>query len=708
MPVGARSHRILLSLAVMVSLVGAAAAHGSTYSYDGTTQVLTVDAATNEVLHLGTDGAAGRYTISTSGAWRWSGERSAPGGILIAGQSMGLQTSGHDLGGATLAVTRLDITDSGPNVRLVIEGGDDGSGNTVPYADPINVVLDETSSHAQIHDVSGLSARPISFGTTSVSVQAPAISLDDDIVAAQSISPSTTSGSISLGGSAGTTRALVASGVVRTDPIVGAGRSLQVEGIWYSHGASGSPNITEFGTTRLTGDLQASTRIQLAGVEVSGTITRVLTAPDVTVLGDVRGGFNSCGSSDVTACDVGTRGTPFADVKVVGNLTAIGQWSDVPGIWVTGTTAMSADMASTGVVRFDGAVDMNGGPTRTITGEGVVTSGGIRATPAGGGACGLDVVRLCDVAVDTQHLKIVGNWATTGTAYVPGSITVTGRTVMDGLATISSDGPVNLMDALSVSVDGGYVQGAPVTIAGVGTAPAAGSIGSAGLCTPGPLTVIGDLHLTGPVTCLDTLQVSQGGATIDADVATRSHQGYDGPVNVDVGDGPVRMQSTDGALILFHSGAVSESWAPADGDIEGYTATIQPSGQSCSWTDGPLTCSFGEVAPASDLTFGVTHTLRAGLPPEPPDSPSGSAGESLGGTPTHRRHVARGSRTPLTRLLVPPASRGHRTWSETGPCHIRRGRLVAPWHSGSCTVRLRVGRWHRVPAWTGRTTVTIR
>ena len=220
-------------------------------------------------------------------------------------------------------------------------------------------------------------------------------------------------------------------------------------------------------------------------------------------------------------------------------------------------------------------------------------------------------------------------------------------------------------------------------------------------CDTGPLTVIGALQLTGTVVCLDSLLVN-GPATIAADVTTQRYQSYLDAATLSLGDGSLRLRAGVGQTVAFRGTPVVATWSAASGaDITGYTATIAPTGQACS-TTGALTCSFGAVTEANDLTFSVATQRR---PSTLSASPSSSLVEKA--ATTVRRTVSRGSRTTLTKLITPPAVNGKRTWSEQGQCAIDDRMLVAPKRRATCTLTLKIKRSGAV-AWTGRAIVSVR
>ena len=314
--------------------------------------------------------------------------------------------------------------------------------------------------------------------------------------------------------------------------------------------------------------------------------------------------------------------------------------------------------------------------------------------------------------VPTTAVVVDALWVNALTAYMPVSITALQRvlTPVTGTRTssIQSGGTLDLSGGVAVN-DGGslILSGAPTILAGVAPGPAAGSVGpsaGAGPCTPGPLQMIGDWRLTAPIECLSTLATADGTTTLGADVTTRAQQSYAGPVVLAVGTGTRTLTAGGGTDVAFNGGAVSAAWDAASGEVESYTATLAPHGHRCTAPGSATTCSFGGVGPAPVVTASVTSTRSTTKPAAGSEATTRPGAAARGTT----RRVARGSRTRLTALITPPASRGTRRWSESGPCTLAGARLVAPRRRATCVLTLRVARYRGTPAWSGRATVIVR
>ena len=69
--------------------------------------------------------------------------------------------------------------------------------------------------------------------------------------------------------------------------------------------------------------------------------------------------------------------------------------------------------------------------------------------------------------------------------------------------------------------------------------------------------------------------------------------------------------------------------------------------------------------------------------------------------------VAKKSKTPLT-WFVKSISTGKKTWSESGPCSISSGRLVAVSKATKCVVTLKVAKTSKYPAMSTKVTITVK
>lgn len=699
---------LLVGFALLVAGVLASSASAASFSYDSATHALQLTGAAGETIGLETTGA-GEYLAS--------GTLGGPTSAWIGTNRAGLYadptpsaTYGLSIDANTVPLDRIEILDDTGPITVSVAGGLD------PYITPVSVALNNVLSTARIDRSSG---SPISFGTTWLAVVAPRITVMNSITAAEAISLEATAPILlGNGGSEPSSKSLTATTLVATTPINGNGKDLTVNGRWSTGGVSGARTIRAESAVRLGGNLTATESIALGDLGVDGPTypPLTITSPSILLFGSLHQQVG-CASTEISCRSLGATGPGTgAGVKFDGAVSAYGPWTNMGIIEVTGETHLAADISDVWYLTFGDTVYLSGATTRSIQADNITAGDGIEAEPnCVGGAVSNQAIcntGIASLPVRTSNLVVDGAFSTKGTTYMPGDITLKGITsVLSGrsstTASLNAGGTLDIAGGLSVlPTSSAFLTGATTILAGMPPTNGVGSIDVADACEGGPVTVTGDLRVTAPIECVGSLTTVLGNVTLGADVTSDSYQLYTGPTNIALGAGSIRLRSESGALVNFPEGGVSASWSAAAGDIASYTATAQPSGTSCTWTSGPLTCALGAVPSASDMQFSVTSTPRPAS--TPPSAPTAATDGPLPTGHTSRRTVARGSRTPLTRLIVPPASRGKRTWSETGPCTIRSGRLVAPTRAGTCKIALRVAKYRTTPAWTGRATVTIR
>jgi len=700
---------LLVGIALLVAGVLASSASAASFSYNSATHVLQLTGAAGETIGIETTGA-GEYLASgtlggpTTGTWVGTNRTG-----LYADPTPSA-TYSLSIDANTVPLDRIEILDDTGPITLSVAGGLD------PYITPVSVALNNVLSTARIDRSSG---SPISFGTTWLAVVAPSITVMNSITAAEAISlEATTPILLGNGGSEPSSKSLTATTLVATTPINGNGKDLTVTGPWLTEGVSAAHTIRAESGVTTSGNLGATSSILLGNLVVDGPAypARTVTAPSITLLGSLHQRVG-CASAEITCRSLGATGPAAgAGIKFAGAVTAQGAWSNLGNIEVTGVTHLAADISDVWNLAFGDTVYLSGAATRSIQADNITAGEGIKAEPnCVGGAVSNQAIcntGIASLPVRTSNLMVDGAFSTNGTTYMPGDITLKGITsVLSGnpstTASLNAGGTLDIAGGLSVlPTSSAFLTGATTILAGMPPTNGVGSIGAADACEGGPVTVTGDLRVTAPIECVGSLTTVLGSVTLGANVTSDRFQSYTGPTTVALGSGSIRLRSESGALVNFPEGGVSASWSAAAGDIASYTATAQPSGASCTWTSGPLTCALGAVPSASDMQFSVTSTPRPASTPS--SAPTATTDGPLPTGRTSRRTVARGSRTPLTRLIVPPASRGKRTWSETGPCTIRSGRLVAPTRAGTCKIALRVAKYRTTPAWTGRVTVTIK
>lgn len=652
-------------IALALTLVVPAMASAASFTYDAGADMLHAWAGSGETVRIAVSGPNGQYlldaTDSGNNSLAWSGP--VVSGVIpfTVGNQSGLtvQSDGHGASGVPLS--RITLHDDSGAATVVVMGGGD------PYVDPIHVELSNAASVARIRD---LTSETIDFGTTALSVTAPRILLDQAIVGAGTVTLTSQLQAIRIGspGASITTSA----GLVTGD-VDGNGQPLVVNGPWTVNGTvSDASTITATGATRTARDITAAASISLGGLEVTSPgVTRTITAPQISV-GALSG-----------------VGVP----RLVGTVTSSGGWHDLTGARVTGPLHLSGDIDAPGAsIVLDDALLLSGG-ARTLRAAQIQTLGGVSPDVGCGAPC----------ATPTRDLTVGGDWANRFVAEVPGSITATGRVLTPqsgiGTSTIMSDGPVDLRDGASIDVTGALtLQGAPLTLGGVRKRVGAGSVAS---CSAGSLTITGDWRLSAPIDCLASLLTSAGTTTLDADVATTGNQVFGGPVTMRLGRGERVLRADGPAGVSVTGHPVTLAWDAVAG-AGSYVAGIGTG--TCA--TAALSCVFGAVTPAPEMRARVSSVPAA--PPAPPSAAPAGTSTPRSSPARTSRTLARGSRTPLTRLIRPPSSRGARTWRVSGACRIRDGRLVVPRRAARCTLTLRVERHRAQPGWRSSVVLIIR
>jgi subtilisin family serine protease len=146
--------------------------------------------------------------------------------------------------------------------------------------------------------------------------------------------------------------------------------------------------------------------------------------------------------------------------------------------------------------------------------------------------------------------------------------------------------------------------------------------------------------------------------------------------------------------------ALSLSWVPPviDGPGITYVATAQPGGASCS------TASTSCVI--AGLKNGVSYSISVAA-----SNTSGAVSVAVlkarPGFTVKTTLVKKQSRTTLSKIVV-AASKGKKTWSESGLCSIVSGKLVAPSKKTTCKVTLKVAKSGSYPAMSTTVSVAVK
>ena len=203
--------------------------------------------------------------------------------------------------------------------------------------------------------------------------------------------------------------------------------------------------------------------------------------------------------------------------------------------------------------------------------------------------------------------------------------------------------------------------------------------------------------VVGGSTC--TLSGLTNGATYSISVTGKNAGGI-GPGNtttVAVGTAPaapVTLTATSGNAL------VTLNWSASSSTGATYVVTSSPSSAGCTTT--ATSCVISGLKNGTVYTFSISVVESSfGL-----QSVSSVSASTRPGFTVKKSVVKKGSRTTLTSLLSTP-SKGRKTWSESGPCSISSGRLVAPKRVTSCTVKLTVAKAGSYPKMSTSLKVTI-
>ena len=163
----------------------------------------------------------------------------------------------------------------------------------------------------------------------------------------------------------------------------------------------------------------------------------------------------------------------------------------------------------------------------------------------------------------------------------------------------------------------------------------------------------------------------------------------DGPPAV-----PTALESTVGSRSLTVSWPAVTTTANVT-----YVAIANPGNIKCTTTQ--TMCMFVGLTNGIDYTVSISTVAPSGKVTAASSKYVARPGFTVLNTSVERR-----SRTTL-KEIVKSVSPGRRTWSETGPCTIARGKLVAPNSKGVCKLRLRVAKSGKFPAMSTVVVVTV-
>ena len=184
-----------------------------------------------------------------------------------------------------------------------------------------------------------------------------------------------------------------------------------------------------------------------------------------------------------------------------------------------------------------------------------------------------------------------------------------------------------------------------------------------------------------------------------------------------------------GLTVVPQSQSLVVSWTQGVGN-QTYTATATPGGLTCSTTT--TTCTITGLTNGTEYSVSVVGANAAGTstavtvigtPVGALEAPATSlslnksialSSGAVATTPLSltvrpgftvvKTEVAKKSRTLLSRLLT-SVSTGKKSWKESGPCSIVRGKLVAPNKKTTCRLSLSVAKTEKYPAMSTRVTI---
>jgi subtilisin family serine protease len=146
--------------------------------------------------------------------------------------------------------------------------------------------------------------------------------------------------------------------------------------------------------------------------------------------------------------------------------------------------------------------------------------------------------------------------------------------------------------------------------------------------------------------------------------------------------------------------AVTLNWVAVPVSNATYVITSSPPSAGCITTE--TACFISGLQNGVTYTFSISTSLGFGIQSVTPQSVS-----LIPGFTVRRTTMSRGARVTLTSFLL-TQSRGTKTWRESGPCSISKGRLVAPKRKTTCVLRLTVAKRGSFPKMSTSLRITVR
>lgn len=145
--------------------------------------------------------------------------------------------------------------------------------------------------------------------------------------------------------------------------------------------------------------------------------------------------------------------------------------------------------------------------------------------------------------------------------------------------------------------------------------------------------------------------------------------------------------------------AVTLSWGAVTASNATYVVTSNPPSAGCATT--ATSCLISGLKNGVNYTFSISTTFGFGIQSVTPKVVTARPGFVV-----KKSIVKKGSRTLFSSIMTTP-SKGKKTWTESGPCSISSGRLVAPKRKTTCLLKLTVAKYRSYPKMSTTLKVTV-
>ncbi|MEY3657074.1 MAG: hypothetical protein RL114_1432 [Actinomycetota bacterium] len=170
---------------------------------------------------------------------------------------------------------------------------------------------------------------------------------------------------------------------------------------------------------------------------------------------------------------------------------------------------------------------------------------------------------------------------------------------------------------------------------------------------------------------------------------------------IDVAPSPTNPSAPTGLSASVASKSVTLNWTAV--------SNTTPLSYVVTFTNGATVCTtLATTCTVTGLTNGIDYSFTVASQAQGLMSVTSSQPIVVRpGFTVLKTVVAKKSKTPLT-WFVKSISTGKRTWSESGPCSISSGRLVAISKATKCVVTLKVAKTSKYPAMSTKVTITVK